>query len=254
MTPTKTTRSPIFPELAGTRRFTVDEYHRLGEAGILGPEDKVELLDGYVLYKRDYPELTPSDGPFPDWRWLRRWSSAEYHRMLELGIIDREEKVELLDGYVVLKMGQSRAHRAAVLRLATRLAPRLPGRWVVMTQAPIAIGGMDPEPDGVVVRGADSDYDDRDVGESDFGIVIEVAGSTLGLDRSAKGRFYAAAGIPVYWIVNVEDRQVEVYADPDPAANPPAYRTRTDYRPGDSVPIVLDGQPAGSIPVADLIP
>src|SRR5262245_30877833 len=83
MTPTTTPPSTIFPELAGTRRFTVDKYHRLIDAGILDPQDKVELLDGYVLIKRDYPELTPTDGPFPDWRWLRRWSSAEYHRMID---------------------------------------------------------------------------------------------------------------------------------------------------------------------------
>src|SRR6516225_4874501 len=93
MTPTTTKPLPIFPELAGTRRFTTDEYHRLIDAGILGPDDKVELLDGYVLLKADYADL-PADGPFPEWRVLRRFTSAQYHQMLDLGIIDREEKLE----------------------------------------------------------------------------------------------------------------------------------------------------------------
>ncbi len=254
MTPTTTKPVPIFPELAGTRRFTTEEYHRLIDAGVLGPDDKVELLDGYVLYKADYPELQPTDGALPEWRALRRWSSAEYHRMIDLGIFGPEEKLELLDGYLVLKMPQSKAHRAAVLRLATRLPSRLPAGWVVTTQAPIAVGGMDPEPDGAVVRGADADYDARDPGEADFGIVIEVSGSTLALDRSAKGRLYARVGLPVYWIVNVVDRRIEVYTNPNPTANPPAYTNRTDYAFLDPVPLVLDGITVATIPVAELIP
>jgi hypothetical protein len=52
----------------------------------------------------------------------------------------------------------------------------------------------------------------------------------------------------------VVDRLIEVYTDPDPAADPPAYRTRTDYAPGSSVPLVLDGQTVAQIPVADLLP
>jgi Uma2 family endonuclease len=254
MTPTAAAPSAIFPELAGTRRFTADEYHRLIDAGILGPEDKVELLDGYVLIKRDYPELTPTDGPFPEWRWLRRWSSADYHRMIDLGILEPEEKLELLDGYLVLKMTQNVPHRAAAVRLATRLPGCLPAGWLVMTHCPISVGGSDPEPDGVVVRGGVTDYDGREPAAPDFGIVIEVADSTLRLDRSAKGRLYARAGIPVYWIINLVDRQIEVNIDPDTAANPPAYRTRTDYRPGDPLPITLDGAQVGVIPVSDLLP
>ena len=65
---------------------------------------------------------------------------------------------------------------------------------------------------------------------------------------------YARAGIPVYWVVNLIDARVEVYTDPDPAATPPEYRTRTDYAPGQSVPLALDGQLVASIPVDDLLP
>jgi Uma2 family endonuclease len=254
MTPTTTEPIPIFPELTGTRRFTSDEYHRLIDAGILGPGDKVELLDGHIMFKADYPELTPADAAFPEWRWLRPFTSDEYHQMITLGVIGEDEKVELIEGYLVLKMPQSKAHRAAVLRLATRLPSRLPSGWVVMTQAEIAVGGMDPIPDGVVVRGADADYDERDVIEADFGIVIEVSNSSLEFDRRGKARLYARTGIPVYWVVNIPDRQVEVYTDPDPAANPPAYRTRTDYPTTAAVPVVLDGVAVATLPVADLIP
>ena len=62
---------------------------------------------------------------------------------------------------------------------------------------------------------------------------------------------YGRAGIPVYWIVNLRDSQVEVYTDPDPAGG---YRSRVDYRPGDDVPVVIDGQVVGRIAVTDLLP
>jgi Uma2 family endonuclease len=54
--------------------------------------------------------------------------------------------------------------------------------------------------------------------------------------RIEKGRVYARAGIPVYWIVNVADKRIEVYTNPDATANPPVYTTRTDYAPGTAVP------------------
>jgi Uma2 family endonuclease len=254
MTPIQTKPVPIFPELAGTRRFTVDEYHRMIDEGILVSGEKVELLEGYVVYKADYPELQPADTAFPQWRALRQWSSAQYHRMIDLGIIAPEEKLELLDGYLVLKMPQNPPHRSAVTRLTSRFASALPAGWLVMTHCPISVGGMDPEPDGVVVRGADTNYNSRDPVADDFGIVIEVSDATLALDRSGKGRLYARAGIPVYWIVNLIDRRVEVYADAVPSADPPAYKSRTDYLPSDAVPVVLDGATVAVVPVADLIP
>lgn len=238
----------IYPQLADTRQFTPAEYHRLVGAGVLDTSDKVELLDGFVIYKADHVDL-PSDGPFPQWRLLRRWTTAEYHRMVELGVIGSDERLELLDGYLVLKMPQNLPHRSAVSRLGTRLGPRLPTGWWLATQYPIAVGLTNPEPDGVALRGSDADYDTRAPLATDLGIVIEVSDSTLALDRSGKGRLYARSGIPVYWIVNVVDRQIEVYGDP----NATGYRTRTDYKPGDTVLIVLDGSAVGTIAVNELL-
>ena len=88
---------------------------------------------------------------------------------------------------------------------------------------------------------------------ADFGIVIEVSDSSLDFDRRDKGRIYAHAGILVYWIVNVADRQIEVYTNPDPAANPPEYTASAIYLPGQSVPLVLDGIAVGAIPVSEFI-
>lgn len=248
------TRPFHLEDAVGTRRFTVDEYHRLIAADVLTEDDPVELLGGYVVYKPDHIVIPPGDGPFPAWRGLRRWTADEYRRMAELGVIGPDERVELLDGYVVPKMPQNVPHRSAVLRLSTRLSPRLPAGWVVMTQCPVLLGRTEPEPDGAVLRGADSDYDTRHPVPADVGVVIEVSDTSLATDRGPKGRLYAQAGIPVYWIVNVDDKQIEVYTDPDPSSAPPAYRTRTDYLPGQAVPLVLDGTAVGALPVADLLP
>ncbi len=77
--------------------------------------------------------------------------------------------------------------------------------------------------------------------------------STLDFDRRDKGRFYVRAGIPVYWIVNVVDSCVEVYTDPDPAANPPAYTKMMSFPVGQSVPLVLDGSTIAAIPAAEFL-
>ena len=79
---------------------------------------------------------------------------------------------------------------------------------------------------------------------------MEVTRTTAAKDRRL-ARVYGPGGIPVYWIVNVPKRELEVYTDPDPAVG---YRSRVDYRPGQDVPVIIDGQEVGRIPVAELLP
>jgi Uma2 family endonuclease len=164
------------------------------------------------------------------------------------------EPIELLEGYLVEKHVRNPPHDGAVTRLTNRLPRRLPSGWVTRIQCAVSMLESEPEPDGAVVRGDDTSYDSRLPVGADFGIIIEVSDSSLSFDRREKGRIYARAGIPVYWVINVADRQIEVYTDPDTAANPPVYRTHTDYHPGDQLPITLDGKQAGTIPVSDLLP
>jgi Uma2 family endonuclease len=185
----------------------------------------------------------------------RRFTVADYHKMHDAGILMDGERVELLDGYVVEKPLRKPPHEGAVRRLTIRLPRHVPPGWSVQIQDAITLpSDSEPEPDAAVIRGDETAYDTRHPGPADVGIVIEVSGSSLAFDRGEKSRLYARDGIPAYWIVNVADRQIEVYADPQPTASPPAYATHTDYRPGDSVPLVLDGVAVASIPVADLIP
>ena len=185
---------------------------------------------------------------------LRRFTREEYHKLGELGVIGPEEKLELLDGFVVKKPMKGPQHQGVTRRLIARLAPLLPAGWFLQIQDVVGLPTSEPEPDGAVVRGDETSFDTRQVEASDAAIVIEVADSSLRTDRREKARLYAQAAISVYWIINIADRQIEVYSDPDPAGNPPQYATRTDYKPGQSVPILLDGVAAGQIAAADLLP
>ena len=119
------------------------------------------------------------------------------------------------------------------------------------TEQPIRIPAYDePEPDVAVVRGSNEDYRHRHPGPADVGLLVEVSLTTLDLDRGQKLAAYATAGIPIYWIVNLVDRQVEVYTGPGPGA----YQARVDYKPGQAVPLVIDGQHLGDIAVDDILP
>jgi Uma2 family endonuclease len=194
--------------------------------------------------------LHPS--PFGTAGSLRRFTVDEYHRMIQTGILDETDRVELLDGFVVLKMPRNPPHDSTIQRLQRQLYRVLPQGWDLRTQSAITLSESEPEPDLAVVRGEGSLYTSRHPGAGDVAVVIEVADSSLDRDR-LKGRVYAAAGIAVYWIVNLVDRHIEEYSLPSPASVPPHYAGRQDYPPGSSVSLVVGGV-ACSLLVVDLLP
>ncbi|HEY1189110.1 MAG TPA: Uma2 family endonuclease [Gemmata sp.] len=184
---------------------------------------------------------------------FKQFTPAQYHKLIDAGIIREGEAVELLEGYLVEKGMRNPPHEMSLRRVTARL-PRYVSGWFLQIQGAVALGTSEPEPDGVFLRGDETTCDGRLPTPADMGLVLEVSDSTLAFDRRDKGRIYAREGIPVYWIINVEDKQIEVYTDPDATANPPVYKTRTDYKPGDTVPITLDGAPVGTVPVNELLP
>src|SRR5215510_1685519 len=155
--------------------------------------------------------------------------------MIKNGTFTEGDPIELLEGYLVQKVSRNEPHETSLRRMTNRMGKWLPVGWCSQIQGAIDLPDSQPEPDGAILQGVDSDHDGTIPKPNVIGIVIEVSDSSLYTDRSDKGRIYARAGIPVYWIVNVADKQVEVYTDPDTAAEPPAYRMRTDYKPGDNL-------------------
>jgi Uma2 family endonuclease len=184
---------------------------------------------------------------------FKRFTPEQYHALIHSGILQEGEPVELLEGYLVEKAMRNPLHEMSLRRLTARLPRYLKG-WFLQIQGAIALGDSEPEPDGVILRGDETSCDGRLPTAADIGLIIEISDSSLAFDRRDKGRIYARAGIPVYWIINVADKVVEVYSDPESTANPPGYRSRKDYRPGDDVPLELDGQVVAAVPVSELLP
>jgi len=107
-----------------------------------------------------------------------------------------------------------------------------------------------PQPDLAVVRGAARDFLVRYATAADIALAVEISESTLASDRSVKLPRYAAANIPVYWIVNLVEGQVEVYTDPAGGR----YTSRTVFTRDQEIPIVIDGQLVGRIAVSEILP
>jgi Uma2 family endonuclease len=184
---------------------------------------------------------------------LRRFTVDEYRTMIKAGIFGDYEPGELLEGLILWKFRPMTPRECSPQRAFMRLVLNH-ADWRVLINPAITLADSEPEPDAAIVRGKLEDFDNRFPTAPDVGVVVEVADASLEFDRVVKQRIYARAGIPEYWIVNVVDTLLEVYTDPDPTADPPAYRTRTDYTPGQDVPLVLDGQTVATIPVAELLP
>lgn len=145
------------------------------------------------------------------------FSLADYHRMIEVGILGDEDKVELLNGKIVPMSPIGRFHAACVSRITDFLVPHLVGRFQCRQEQPITLPtGSEPEPDFVIATLREDRYANGHPTPEEVHLLIEVADKTLERDRGAKASIYAAAGIPEYWIINLIDRQIEWYRQPDP--------------------------------------
>lgn len=171
----------------------------------------------------------------------RPFTVAEYHRLLDAGVLPETERVELLEGWIVESMTRKPPHDARLDQAHEVVRERLPAGWRVRVQSAITLEDSEPEPDLAVVVGPASRYLERHPGPSDIALVIEVADSSLALDRDVKARVYARAGIATYWIVNLVDARVEVYTRPSGAVEVPAYGTCAIYGLEGEVPLEIAG-------------
>jgi Uma2 family endonuclease len=200
------------------------------------------------------PTLTSGDPSQLPHSSLRRFSVAEYRRMGEAGVLSQDDRVELLEGWIVRKMVHNPPHDATVDLVAEVLRNVLPPGWRIRIQSAITTQDSEPEPDLAVVRGQASTYVSRHPGADDIGLLIEVADASLGQDRGLKLRLYARASIGCYWIVNLADRLIEVHEGPSGAVSEPSYRHRRAYAASEEVPFSIEGREIARVPVASLIP
>jgi Uma2 family endonuclease len=182
---------------------------------------------------------------------LHRITVDEYERIIAAGALEDPSRVELIDGYMVDKMGKNAQHRWTTKEVVKALDARLPVGWTSQKEEPVRIPGYDePEPDVAIIRGSDADYRRRLPAAADVGLLVEVSETTLSQDRGKKLSAYAKGRIPVYWIVNLVDRQVEVYTRPTRGR----YQSHVDYHPGQHIPVTIGGQQLRPIPVDDILP
>jgi Uma2 family endonuclease len=180
----------------------------------------------------------------------RRWRRAEYDRLVELGMFIGE-RLELLDGLLVVGEPQGSSHAATVVHIGQVLTSTFGAGWHARLQAPLALDDdSEPEPDVAIVVGAARDY--FAAHPSTAALVVEVAESSLRLARRFKAELYARAGLPEYWIVNLVDRTIEVHREPGAGTTGDAlYRSVTVLRlPASVTPL---GAPHATIAVGDLL-
>jgi Uma2 family endonuclease len=182
--------------------------------------------------------------------------------MIVNGILEEGSPYELLDGQVVRKLrsaaGEDPLRVSSLHATAVLLLGRLDREFAKLgchmtTQQPIALTPFDePEPDGAIVRGTIRDYAKRQPGPADLQCLIEVADASLGRDRGYKQRIYADSGIPVYVIVNLPDRVVELYTEPLKGKG--RYGRSVTLSPEQKVELPAAGGKSLKVPIRRLLP
>jgi Uma2 family endonuclease len=184
---------------------------------------------------------------------LRRWTLDEFQQMGEMGFFT-DERVELIDGEIIEMPPQKDVHAIVVSLVDKTFSKALPSGFWVRSQLPLHLGdASEPEPDLSIVKGNPRDYLGKGHPKSAL-LVAEVSDSTLQFDRTIKASLYAAAGIGDYWIVNLNDRCVEVCRDPivDSSAKFGfSYSSRTVHRAQETIKSLLV---PGEIAIADILP
>jgi Uma2 family endonuclease len=193
---------------------------------------------------------------------IARLSVTQFHRMIELGILAEGEPIELIDGILVRKdnsdaggdpMAHGPKHAFCVQRLKDLEGRVKPYRCHLRQQLPITLSdNREPEPDIALVRGIIDDYSDHHPDASDCLTIIEVADSSLDYDRTTKARIYAAVEIPFYWIVNIPERQIEVYESP--VASEERYAKQTILKSGATVKWLLEPDISIDVEVDAILP
>ena len=160
-----------------------------------------------------------------------------------------------MGGILVEQMTKGTPHDYSLGVLGDHLRALLVGEWIVREDKSLRLGPRSrPEPDLAVVAGPLSLYKQRDPIARDVAMIAEVAESSYPYDRGRKWRRYASAGIPIYWIVNLSKRQVEVFREPTGASAQAANGQTEIFGEDDAIPVVIAGLEVGRVNVRDILP
>ncbi|HEX8847713.1 MAG TPA: Uma2 family endonuclease [Pyrinomonadaceae bacterium] len=215
-----------------------------------GKEDASMTTPTKELRARQASRITLSETPPSEWQpSLRLLTTSEYEQMIAVGIFNEDDRVELLEGVIVEMSPKSALHAALTEDANDYFKARLKDKAVVRSQNPILLSDLsEPEPDLVIVAPPKQNYYSQHPKSSDVLLIMEIAESSLRLDRNTKGRLYARAGIIQYLILNVNEMEIEDYREP----SADGYRRKQTYKAGQSFNLVAF--PSIKIEVSDLLP
>jgi Uma2 family endonuclease len=182
---------------------------------------------------------------------LYRMTVEKYEALVASGFFGKRDDVHLINGDVVNRMAESPLHGAVCDAVRLAIEAILLAAWYIRGEKGLRIPSQIsvPRPDLAVVGGAPRAPRAPDPEPADTALVVEVSYASLDDDR-AMADIYGAGGIPVYWIVNLVDGQIEVYSNP----GPDGYRTHEVLAPGHVLHVVVDGVEIGEIAVGDILP
>ena len=188
------------------------------------------------------PDLSPA-------RETRKFTVAEYYRMAEAGILKPDERVELIEGEIIVMPPIGPEHAGDVNRLNRLFSRQEDSGFIVHIQNPVHLeDGSEPEPDVALLRNREDFYSNAHPTPADVLLVIEVADSSLEYDRNVKAQLYGRNNIPETWIKNLPDDCIERFTEPGPEG----YGQHTIHRRGETVtPVSL---PDLELAVEDLLP
>ena len=184
---------------------------------------------------------------------LHQWTREDYEKMVEIGIIPSDTRVELIEGKVIEMSPQKRSHAIAISLTGDMLRRLFGEGYTIEIQVPMAADPRSqPEPDIMVLKGSARDHAEHPATAL---LLVEVSDASLIYDRTTKMSLYASAGIEDSWILNLIDEQLEVHRRPiemNGQAFGYGYADTSIYMSGDVVaPLAM---PEQSIQVADILP
>ena len=234
LSPTEMLLADLTPDSGlAQRRWTSGDFRRLSLSGIVGVS--LDFADGEIL---DCDSQAP-----------HLFSRDEYYALAEHGLLEPDERTELIYGRIVTRMSPiNQPHNIGISKTANALENAFGDAYFMAQQMPLHIqSGLEPEPDVMVLAGIPDDYPEVPRPEAVL-LLVEVSNSTLQYDRNTKSLLYAENGIADYWIVNLRSRTLEVYRQPEADA----YVSLRVYDETESVaPLAA---PNSLVRVADLLP
>ncbi len=186
--------------------------------------------------------------PFP----VRKFSKPEYQLLGKLGVLSVDDRVELLEGWIVPKMNHNPPHYSALMLVEEKFRLCLPATMLLRIQMPISTIDSEPEPDLAMVLGPVRRYSEHHPEPNDVVLVVEIADTSLARDRQ-KCRLYARGNVKEYWIVNFVDRQIEVHSQPSGPSPNPSYNSRDVYDESSTISFSIENNSHVQLRVRDLL-